>query len=80
MSKLVLYGEGNYAEQAFYYFTNDSEYEIVAFTADEAFISKKELLGLAVIPFEQIEDRYPPNEYKMFVAIGYQNLNRLRFA
>ncbi|MEA3458193.1 MAG: transferase, partial [Candidatus Thermoplasmatota archaeon] len=39
MNRLIIYGEGNYAEQAYYYFTNDSEYEIVAFTADEAYIS-----------------------------------------
>lgn len=78
MSKLILYGEGNYAEQAYYYFTNDSEHDIVAFTADEAYISKTELFGLRVVPFEEIESQYPPDDYKMFIAIGYQNLNKLR--
>jgi sugar O-acyltransferase (sialic acid O-acetyltransferase NeuD family) len=78
MSKLILFGEGDYAEQAYYYFTNDSEHEIVAFTADEAYISKKELFGLKVIPFEEIETQYPADDYKIFVAIGYQNLNKLR--
>jgi sugar O-acyltransferase (sialic acid O-acetyltransferase NeuD family) len=31
-----------------------------------------------VIPFEEVLDRYPPNEFKMFVAVGYQDLNRFR--
>ena len=78
MSRLIIYGEGNYAEQAYYYFTNDSKYEIVAFTADKAYISRKDLFGLNVIPFEQIENHYPPDTNKMFIAIGYQNLNKLR--
>jgi sugar O-acyltransferase (sialic acid O-acetyltransferase NeuD family) len=78
MSKLILFGEGDYAEQAYYYFTTDSEHEIVAFTADEAYISKKKLFGLNVVPFEQIEVQYPPDDYKMFIAIGYHNLNKLR--
>lgn len=80
MKKLVLYGEGNYAEQAYYYFTNDSEYDIAAFTADDAYISNKELMGLNVIPFEEIETTYPPDNYEMFIAVGYQNLNKLRAA
>jgi sugar O-acyltransferase (sialic acid O-acetyltransferase NeuD family) len=78
MSKLILFGEGDYAEQAYHYFTNDSEHEIVAFTADEAYISRKELFGLNIIPFEEIETQYPPDDCKMFIAIGYQNLNKLR--
>ena len=78
MNKMIIFGEGKYAEQAYYYFTNDSPHEVVAFTADEAYIQKTDLFGLPIIPFEKIEAQYPPNEYKMFVALGYQNMNKLR--
>lgn len=78
MSKIVIFGEGKIAEEAYFYLTNDSPHEVAAFTADKNCISKKELWGLAVIPFEEIESKYPPSEFKMFVALGYQNLNKLR--
>lgn len=78
MSKIVLFGEGTIAETAYFYLTHDSPHDIVAFTVDGDFITKKELFGLPIIPFEEIENKYPPDEFKMFVALGYQNLNKLR--
>lgn len=78
MSKIVIFGEGKYAEEAYFYFTNDSPHDIVAFTADEKFIRKTELFGLPVSPFETIQDKYPPSAFEIFVALGYQDLNKLR--
>ncbi len=80
MNKIVVFGAGKIAEMAYYYLTNDSPHGIVAFTVDEAFITKKDLFGLPIIPFEEIERKYPPGEFKMFIAIGYQDLNKLRAA
>jgi len=78
MSKIVIFGGGMIAEEAYYYLTADSPHEIVAFTVDGSFITKNELFGLPIIPFEEIEKKYPSHQFKMFVAIGYQNLNKLR--
>ncbi len=78
MSKVVIFGEGKFAEEVYYYLTNDSPHEIVAFTADSDFITKDTLLNLPVIPFETVENRYPPDDFKMFIALGYQRLNDLR--
>jgi sugar O-acyltransferase (sialic acid O-acetyltransferase NeuD family) len=80
MSTIVIFGEGKIAEEAYFYLTNDSPHEIVAFTVDENFITKKELFGLPIIPFGQIQDEFSPDKFKMFVALGYQNLNKLRAA
>jgi sugar O-acyltransferase (sialic acid O-acetyltransferase NeuD family) len=35
-------------------------------------------LGLEVVPFERLEQTYPPEEYAMFVAIGYKRVNKAR--
>jgi sugar O-acyltransferase (sialic acid O-acetyltransferase NeuD family) len=78
MSKVVIFGAGMIADEAFTYLTNDSPHEIVAFTADGDYLSAKEKLGLPVLPFEEITDEYPPGEFAMFVAVGYQDLNRFR--
>jgi sugar O-acyltransferase (sialic acid O-acetyltransferase NeuD family) len=80
MSKLIIFGIGTIAEVAYYYLKNDSPHEIAAFTVDAAFIKKEKLFGLPVIPFEDIEKKYPPDMFKMFIATGYQDLNKLRAA
>jgi sugar O-acyltransferase (sialic acid O-acetyltransferase NeuD family) len=78
VSKIVIFGAGKIADEAFTYLTNDSAHEVVAFTADGEFVSGNARLGLPLIPFEEIVDDYPPSDFAMFVAVGYQDLNRLR--
>jgi sugar O-acyltransferase (sialic acid O-acetyltransferase NeuD family) len=78
MSKVIIFGAGKIADEAYFYFTNDSPHEIVAFTVDRAYLIAKENHGLPVIPFEEIQEKYPPVDHKMFVAVGYQDLNRFR--
>lgn len=78
MSKLVIFGTGSFAQLAHFYFANDSEHEVVAFTVNEDHMSELEFNGLPVEVFEEIEHRYPPGAFKMFVAVGYKGLNRVR--
>jgi sugar O-acyltransferase (sialic acid O-acetyltransferase NeuD family) len=78
VSSVVIFGAGKYAEVAHAYFTSDTPHEVVAFTVDRAHRSETEKCGLPVVAFEDLEGRYPPRRVKMFVAIGYQDLNRLR--
>ena len=76
--KLIIYGVGETAEIAYEYFTHDSEYEVVAFTADKNYIEKDKLFGIPVQEFETIENIYSTVEYEMFVAATYNQLNRVR--
>jgi len=80
MSKIVLFGDGKIADVAYFQLTNDSPHEVVAFTVDGEYITKKEKWGLPVIAFDNVLNLYPPDEYKMLVAVGYQDLNRFRAA
>ena len=76
--KLVIVGAGELAEIAYEYFSYDSPYEIVAFSAVKDYIKMEKLYDLPVVPFEEIHQIYPANEYKAFVAVPYTNFNRLR--
>jgi len=78
MSKLVIFGAGDIARLAFHYFSRDSEHEVVAFTVDERYRKSDKFLDLPLIAFEDIVGRYPPDEYKMFVALSYARMNKLR--
>lgn len=76
--KLVIVGDSAIAEIAYEYFTHDSPYDVAAFTVDAAFLTRSELFGLPVVDFATLEQRFPPSGYDLFVALGYNQLNRLR--
>ncbi len=78
MKKLVIYGTGQIAEIAYHYFSLYSDYEVVAFTNNEENLTNKKLFNLQVVKFEDIQKLYPPEDFKMFVAISYKGLNSLR--
>lgn len=78
MKKLIIFGLGEQAEMAYYYFKNDSEYEVVGFTVNKSFINQHTLFNLPIIEFEKIEKLYPQNQVEVFVAIGYSKVNKVR--
>ncbi|MCX7111131.1 MAG: acetyltransferase [Proteobacteria bacterium] len=80
MKPLVIFGTGGIAHLAHYYFSTDSDYQVVAFTVDADYIKVDALFGLPVVPFEGITNRYPVDEYDIFIALSYAKLNELRKA
>ncbi len=77
-AKVVIFGTGMFAQVAKVYLTCDSPFEVVAFTVDGAYVQGESAFGLPIVPFEEVEDAYPPDQYKMLVAVGYNEGNRLR--
>lgn len=78
MQEIIIFGNGDNAELAKYYFENDSNYIVVAFTVDEKYKTSNEFCGLPVVSFEKITDLYPPEKYGLFIAIGYTKMNAAR--
>lgn len=75
---LVIFGFGDIAQLAHFYFSKDSEYEVVAFTVDSAYLTDKIFCGLPVIPFEEVAEQYEPDQCELFVALSYSKLNVVR--
>jgi sugar O-acyltransferase (sialic acid O-acetyltransferase NeuD family) len=75
---LVIFGAGDIAQLAHYYFSTDSEYEVAAFTIDASFIKEPVFCGLPVVPFEEVAKHYPPAKYDFFVALSYSKINAVR--
>ncbi|MDH6591653.1 sugar O-acyltransferase (sialic acid O-acetyltransferase NeuD family) [Variovorax sp. TBS-050B] len=76
--KLVIFGTGPIGQLAHAYFSEDSEYEVAAFTVDADYLEGGDFCGLALHAFEEIATRCPPAEYDMFVALSYSKLNSVR--
>jgi len=78
VKKIVLFGNSLYAESVYFSIRYDSSFEVVGYTVDQAYIGQDTLSGLPVVPFEQVESIFPPTDHGMFLALSYQQLNRLR--
>jgi len=75
---LVVFGSGDLAQLAHFYFSTESEYEVVAFTVDSAYLAATTFCSLPVVAFEEISKQYGPEQYELFIALGYSMLNTIR--
>jgi sugar O-acyltransferase (sialic acid O-acetyltransferase NeuD family) len=75
---LVIFGSGDIAELTHYYFSTDSDYEVVAFAVDASYIKAPSFCNLPVIAFEDVTLHYPPESHSFFVALSYSKLNAVR--
>ena len=78
MAKIVIFGAGGIAKLAHYYFTLDSDYEVAAFTVDQAYRRQDTFLDLPLVDFQAVASLYPPASYKMFIAVSYVRMNKVR--
>jgi sugar O-acyltransferase (sialic acid O-acetyltransferase NeuD family) len=75
---LVVFGAGDIAQLAHFYFSTDSNYEVVAFTVDSSYLGAATFCGLPVIAFEEIQASHAPGQCELFVALSYSRLNSIR--
>jgi sugar O-acyltransferase (sialic acid O-acetyltransferase NeuD family) len=78
MRKLVIFGTEATAEVIDFYFTQDTDYEVAAFTVDAAFVNGDNYKGRPLVAFEEVASRFPPDDYQMFIAVGFQKMNAVR--
>jgi sugar O-acyltransferase (sialic acid O-acetyltransferase NeuD family) len=78
MSDLVIFGTGEIAELAAFYFTHDSDHKVVGFTVDAAHLRADRFLDRPVVPFEKVTETFPPGDVRFFVAVSYARINALR--
>jgi sugar O-acyltransferase (sialic acid O-acetyltransferase NeuD family) len=78
MAKVVIFGTSQWAELAHYYLTHDSPHEVVAFTLDRDYLEEEQFKDLPVIAFDELEQRYPPAEYQLFIPISFKRMNHAR--
>ena len=78
MAKVVIFGVSQWAELAYFYLTQDSPHEVVAFTLDRAYLESATFKGLPVVPFDEVEKQHPPADYQMFVPMSFKKMNHAR--
>ena len=77
--KLLIYGTGTLGELADYYFSKDSDYEVLGFIdREEVAQDIMTYLGKNVYNWSQAKASFAPEEISIFVAIGYRKTNQIR--
>jgi sugar O-acyltransferase (sialic acid O-acetyltransferase NeuD family) len=77
---IVIFGTGPIAELADFYFREDAGRRVAGFTVDAAYRKDATFLDRPLAAFEDVETKFPPAEYDLFVALAYTGLNKLRRA
>jgi sugar O-acyltransferase (sialic acid O-acetyltransferase NeuD family) len=80
VAQIIVFGASDIARLAHHYFSTDSDHQVVAFTVDREYCQTESFLDLPLVPADQVAARYSPSSYKMFVAISYVKMNRVRAA
>lgn len=75
---IVIFGTGEIAELADFYFTHDSDFEVAGFTVDESYMKGCEFRGRDVVAFERVTEVFPPAQFALFVALSYAKINEIR--
>ena len=79
MKNVVLFGIGQFSETVSAYLALDPDITIVGYTVDAAYQGDvTEFLGKPVIPWEQLETRFPPQDVLLFGPISFRDGNRFR--
>jgi sugar O-acyltransferase (sialic acid O-acetyltransferase NeuD family) len=77
-NRVVIFGIGDFARVADVYLTKDSPYQVAAFTVHGDRMTQTQLGGRPVVPFERLNETHPPDQFAMFVAIGFSRVNKAR--
>jgi sugar O-acyltransferase (sialic acid O-acetyltransferase NeuD family) len=78
VADVILFGDGQDASLAHYYFARDTDHHVVGFTVDGRCMQETTFMDLPVVPFEEVARAFPPSAYKMHISVAYTRLNRLR--
>ena len=78
MARVVVFGVSQWADLAHFYLTHDSPHEVVAFAVDREYLKSSEHNGLPVVAFDELEQHYPPDQFKLFIPISFKKMNHVR--
>jgi sugar O-acyltransferase (sialic acid O-acetyltransferase NeuD family) len=79
MADVVIFGTRDLASLAHFYLRHDSPHRAVGFTVHRQYVPESgEFEGLPVVPFEELEERFPPDAVSAFAPLSHRRMNRLR--
>ncbi len=78
MKKAIIFGTGVFPQVLYYYLNVVNPIYIYGFTAERRFCKSDNYLNLPLVAFETVEKYFPPDEYGIYICLGYTNMNAER--
>jgi sugar O-acyltransferase (sialic acid O-acetyltransferase NeuD family) len=78
MAQYVIFGDTSFAERIQEYITLENLDKVICFTNEEFFITRDEINGIPVVPFERLSELYDKGSFEVLICIGYTQMNQLR--
>ena len=75
---IVIFGAGEIAQIANFYFSQTEDFEVCAFVVDDEYAKEKDFCSKPLIGLSELAQKFPASSYDAFVAISYANMNRVR--
>ncbi|MDC1263062.1 acetyltransferase [Planktomarina temperata] len=77
--QIIIFGTGTLAQLADYYFTNDSDYQVIGFTEDDLTSNEEDTyLDRPLYKWSEVVAKFEPAQIDIFIAIGYKKTNTIR--
>jgi sugar O-acyltransferase (sialic acid O-acetyltransferase NeuD family) len=80
MTDIVVFGAGQIADVAKAYIDAHGPDRIVGFTVDAEYLKSDSFHGLPLVPWERLEDFFPPQQVKLLGPLSYRRINEFRKA
>jgi sugar O-acyltransferase (sialic acid O-acetyltransferase NeuD family) len=78
MKPVVIYGNQSSAREFFQCLRGWSDIEVAGFTVDRSYVTSPTFCDLPLVPFDEVQSAFSPSSFRMFVAVGYVQNNRIR--
>ena len=75
---LIIFGSGDIAELAKFYFERYSHYKVKCFCVDEKYLKESKFAGIPLISFDEACKKHAPVDTSFFIALGYSKVNQIR--
>lgn len=76
--KLIIVGISSTSKQILNFVNHYRLYDVIGFAVNKAYMNVEEFQGLPVYALETLQNTYSPTDYKLFVAVQWNHLNRDR--
>src|SRR5262249_34157797 len=76
--RIILAGNAVTAQILHSYLVGDARYELVGLTVDDEYVSSGLLTAIRSVPTSEAKQAFSPSDCRVVMAIGYDNLNRVR--
>ncbi|MES2562490.1 MAG: acetyltransferase, partial [Pseudomonadota bacterium] len=78
--RVIIFGLEPLSSLACYLLTHDSPHEVTGFTVNAAWLRTQTFNDKPVVPFENLEERFPPADHALLIPLGWTQCNKLRAA